>query len=89
MPMTTTPPKLYTIRDIPGPGDMADYLGRVRAIRAALPALPDTPQPPPDMNHLAYGAANDIERILIQVCRAVNSIAKSWIYSGEFEAGGI
>ena len=48
MPMTTAPPKIYTIQDIPRPPDMADYLSRVRAVRDALAALPGTPEPPPD-----------------------------------------
>ena len=43
MPMTTTPPRIYTIRDKPRPADMADYLARVRAVRDALAALPGTP----------------------------------------------
>lgn len=40
MPTTTTPPKIYTIHDIPRPEDMADYLSRVRAVRDALTAHP-------------------------------------------------
>ena len=54
MPMTTAPPKIYTIQDIPRPPDMADYLSRVRAVRDALAALPGTLEPPPDMQHLTY-----------------------------------
>ena len=52
MPMTTAPPKIYTIRDKPRPPDMADFLVRVRAVRDALAALPGTPEPPEDMQHL-------------------------------------
>ncbi len=33
MPMTTAPSKIYTIRDIPRPADMADYLAQIRAVR--------------------------------------------------------
>ncbi len=89
MPMTTAPPKLYTIRDIPRPADMEEYLARVRAIRSALPVLPGTPPVPPDMDRLTYGEANNIELILLQADRAIDSLRKSWIYSGEFESGGI
>lgn len=89
MPQTTTPPKLYTIQDIPRPPDMLDYLSRIWAIYSIIPRLTGTPQPPENMNHLTYSAANDIERILLQADRAADSIEKSWIYSGEFESGGI
>lgn len=89
MPQTTTPPKLYTIRDIPRPADMSSYLARVQEIRNIFPALPGTPQLPEDMNHLTYGAANDVETVLLKAESAVNSMVNSWIYSGELESGGI
>ena len=88
MPMTTAPPKIYTIRDIPRPAEMADYLARVRAVRDALAALPRTPEPPPDMQCLTFQEANAIELSLIGAERAINAMEKSWVYSGEIESGG-
>ena len=88
MPMTTTPPKIYTIHDIPRPEDIADYLSRVRAVRNALAVLPGTPEPPPDMQHLTYQGANAIELALLGAERAIHAMEKSWIYSGEIESGG-
>ncbi len=88
MPMTTAPPKIYTIRDIPRPVEMADYLARVRAVRDALAALPRTPEPPPDMQCLTFQKANAIELSLIGAERAINAMEKSWVYSGEIESGG-
>lgn len=88
MPMTTTPPHVYTIRDKPSPADMGDYLARVRAVRNALAVLPGTPEPPPDTEGLTFQAANDIELALLGAERAVNSMEKSWVYSGEIESGG-
>lgn len=88
MPMTTAPPKIYTIQDIPRPPDMADYLSRVRAVRDALAALPGTPEPPPDMQYLTYQEANDIELALLGAERAIHAMEKSWIYSGETTSGG-
>ncbi len=88
MPMTTAPPKIYTIRDRPRPADMADYLDRVRAVRDALAALPGTPEPPEDMQHLTFQAANDIELALLGAERAIHAMEKSWIYSGETTSGG-
>jgi len=86
--MTTTPPRVYTIRDIPRPADMADYLSRVRAVSERLAKLPGTPEPPQDMEHLDFQAANDIEFALLGAERAINSMENSWFYSGEIEAGG-
>ncbi len=88
MPMTTAPPKIYTIRDIPRPAEMADYLARVRAVRDALASLPGTPEPPPDMQGLTFQEANAIELSLIGAERAINAMEKSWVYSGEIESGG-
>ncbi len=88
MPMTTTPPRIYNIRDKPSPEDMADYLARVRAVRNALDALPGTPEPPEDMQHLTFRAANDIEMALLGAERAIHAMENSWIYSGETTSGG-
>lgn len=88
MPTTTTPPKIYTIHDIPRPKDMEDYLARVRSVRDALAVLPGTPEPPADMQHLTYQEANAIELSLLGAERAVHAMEKSWIYSGEIESGG-
>lgn len=88
MPITTAPRKIYTIRDIPRPAEMADYLARVRAVRDALASLPGTPEPPPDMQGLTFQEANAIELSLIGAERAINAMEKSWVYSGEIESGG-
>lgn len=88
MPITTTPPKIYTIRDIPSPPDMEDYLARVRAVGERLAKLPGTPDPPPDMQHLTYQEANDIELALLGAERAIHAMEKSWVYSGETTSGG-
>ena len=88
MPMTTAPPKIYTIRDIPRPAEMSDYLARVRAVRDALASLPGTPEPPPDMQGLTFQEANAVELSLIGAERAINAMEKSWVYSGEIESGG-
>ncbi len=88
MPMTAVSPKLYTIRDIPRPPDMAEYLSRIRAVSERLVKLPGTPDPPRDMNDLTFREANDIELALLGAERAINSMEKSFICSGEMEAGG-
>lgn len=88
MPMTTTTPHIYTIRDKPRPADMADYLARVRAVGDALAVLPGTPEPPEDMQYLTFQGANNIELALLGAERAIHAMEKSWVYSGEIESGG-
>lgn len=88
MPMTTTQPKIYQTTDIPRPPDMADYLSRVRAVSERLVKWPGTPDPPPDMEHLNYQAANNIELALFGADRAINAMESSFVMSGEFQSGG-
>lgn len=88
MPMTTVLPHIYTIRDIPRPLDMADYLSRIRSVRDRLAVLPGTPEPPPDMKQLTVHAANSIELALLGAERAINAMENGWVYSGEIESGG-
>lgn len=88
MPVTTTLPHIYTLRDIPRPPDMADYLARIRAVSERLAKPPGTPDPPSDMERLTFQEANDIELALLGAERAVNSMEKSWFYSGEIQSGG-
>lgn len=88
MPITTTPPKIYTVGDIPRPADMADYLDRVRAVSSALVHLPGTPIPPEDMNNLDFRGANAIELALLGAERAINAMEASFIQSGEIQSGG-
>lgn len=82
-------PRTWTKEDIPSPQDMAEYLGQVQAVRDALPTLPGTPSLPPDMNKLTYQTANDIETVLLNVDQMIVNLKSSWVYSGEFAAGGI
>lgn len=88
MPITTTPPKIYQTGDIPPPAAMFDYLARVRAVSECLVKWPGTPDPPPDMEHLNFVGANNIELALLGAERAINAMEHSFVMSGEFQAGG-
>lgn len=88
MPITTTPPKIYQTTDIPRPPDMADYLARVVAVSERLVKWHGTPDPPQDMEHLNYQAANNIELALLGAERAINAMESSFAMSGEFQSGG-
>lgn len=88
MPMTTTPPKIYTIHDIPRPEDMAEYLSRVGAVRGMLPVLSGTPDIPAGMSRLTFQAANDIELALLGAEQALEGLEARWFYAGEIQSGG-
>lgn len=81
--------RVWTKEDIPLPAEMAEHLARVQAVRNVFPSLPGLPEVPPDMDRLNFEEANDIERLLLQVDRAITAIPQSRVYSGEFTSGGI
>ena len=84
-----SPPRVWSREDIPGPEDAQKYLDMVQAIRSTLPALPELPEGPEDMEHCTFQEANDLEAVLVRVGWAVEAIAQSRVYSGEFQSGGI
>lgn len=88
MPTTATTPKIYTIHDIPRHPDMEDYLSRVRAVSERMVKFPDIPDPPPDMEHLTYQAANNIELALLGAEQVINAMEHSFFMSGEIPSGG-
>lgn len=88
MPMTTTPPKIYAIHDIPRGEDMADYLSRVEAVRGMLPLPPGTPDIPAGMSCLTFRTANDIELALLGAEQAIEGLDARWFYAGEIQSGG-
>lgn len=81
-------PKIWTKTDMPVPSNMAEYLNQVQGVRNAAGVPWGTPEIPANMDNLTYQTANDLERILLAVRGTVERIPKSWIYSGEFRAGG-
>lgn len=82
-------PRVWSREDIPGPEDAQKYLDMVQAIRSTFPTLPELPEVPADMEHFTFQEANDIEAVLARVGWAVEAIAQSRVYSGEFQSGGI
>lgn len=73
--------------DIPSPAEMSRYLGNVETLVRASFVLPTTPELPPDMEHLTFGGANDIERVLFDIWSLISSVSDAFIYSGEIHSG--
>lgn len=79
----------WSMQDIPTEAQMAEYLSDLATIRAAYAILQDTPAVPGSMEHLTYGTANAIERILHDVNALLVNAAAAWYYSGEIYGGEV
>jgi len=66
------------------------YLGNLAGLRKIFEnGLSSGPDTPPDMEGLVYTEANDIERILVMLDALFPLLRRSYIYSGEFQAGEV
>lgn len=74
--------------DWPTPEAMTMYLLNVAAIRTVLSVLQSTPRVPLDMEKLMVKEANDIEVILLDVYKQINTMATTFIPCGEALCGG-
>lgn len=74
----------WTIWDIPKLADMKRFLGNIEKIRTIGIPLASTPKAPASMNKLTYGAANDIEKILVDIYASAENVLRCGeIYCGE------
>lgn len=80
---------LWNRSKFPHLSEMERYLANISTLRALLPMASDVPQVPPDMDHLNYEEANDIEKILLAIDDAITRITKGWYYSGDIYAGEV
>lgn len=70
--------------DIPTIQQMQTYLNNVAAIRGVLDVFENTPQTPPTMNKLTFQRANDIEKILSDVQKAIDRVVAGFRLSNAF-----
>lgn len=74
----------WTEADIPTIQQMQTYLNNVAAIRGVLDVFENTPQTPPTMNKLTFQRANDIEKILSDVQKAIDRVVAGFRLSNAF-----
>lgn len=74
---------------IPDQRQMERYLNNIEILRNAVPTYRDTPNTPPDMDMLTYREANNIEHIIADVNRAIDTIDAALMFSGEIYAGEV
>lgn len=72
--VTVSPRTNWTRADRPTPADMAAYLGYVETIRGILSLPAGAPQVPSNMEGMTLEEANDIERILVEVEKVIDSL---------------
>lgn len=84
----TSPPRPWTLQDIPTTQTMSGYLTMIQAVRNFLPSGTKAPGVPENMNSLTHQKANDIEKILLEANRVVDNLENSWFACGEIDAGG-
>lgn len=73
----------------PTPEELETYRGNVAALRAVLPVGKNTPQTPGSMERLTFQAANDLERILLDVDQLITNITLAWYFAGEVFSGEV
>lgn len=71
------------------PPELETYRENVAALRAVLPVGKNTPQAPASMERLTFQAANDLERILLDVDQLITNITLAWFYAGEVFSGEV
>lgn len=79
----------WHVTSIPTTTDMTNLINDIKSIRSTIGAYSDTPAAPSSMSKLNYKTANNIEKILIDADRLLNSRTESWRYAGEIISGEV
>lgn len=75
--------------DLPTVGTMTRYLSDLAELRSQFTQTQNTPGVPTTMENLTWREANDIERILQDICAMLTNISAAWFYSGELYSGEV
>lgn len=69
---------------IPSKSQMEQYRANVAAIRSVIAMLPETPEAPETMEKFTYKMANDLEKILLDVEKLIESLSMIFPKSNGF-----
>lgn len=83
------PNTTWKMESVPTESDMTLYLNCLGVLRGVLPLPDDTPEALPTMKKLTYQAANDIEKILEIIDKALSNSIAFMYYSGEIYSGEV
>lgn len=84
-----TPKTDWTDEDWMTPTTAGAYLDALRLLRSQYALYDTTPNVPDSMDGLTVDAANDIEKILLDIDSLLENIMASWYYSGEVYCGEV
>ena len=79
----------WTVRSVPTREDFDRYFGNVETLRGVLPLPANTPKTPTTESRLTYAAANDLEKILVEIDAMVQKLVSARYYAGDIFAGDI
>ena len=79
----------WSVRSVPTRADFDRYFGNVDTLRGVLPLPAGTPKTPTTESRLTYAAANDLEKILVEVDAMVQKLVSARYYAGDIFAGEI
>jgi hypothetical protein len=79
----------WTVRSVPTREDFDRYFGNVETLRGVLPLPATTPKTPTTETRLNYAAANDLEKILVDVDTMVQKLVSARYYAGDIFAGDV
>jgi hypothetical protein len=79
----------WTVRSIPTKADFDRYFGNVATLRGVFPLPATTPKTPTTGSRLDYVAANDLEKILVEVAAMVQKLVSARYYAGDIFAGEV
>ena len=68
-------------KSIPSVQQFQEYLENVRIVRSALAVLPSTPKAPQSMSKMDFKAANNIEKILVDVETLLETLKQVYIHA--------
>lgn len=84
-----SPKTNWSETDLPTADTMTRYLADLAELRSQFTQTQNTPGVPTTMENLTWREANDIERILQDICAMLTNISAAWFYSGELYSGEV
>lgn len=83
---TISPKTDWAISDIPRAADVTQYIADLNTLKNAFYGTTELPD---SMNNLTVTAANNIEKLLLEIEDYITNMAAAFVYSGEVYSGEV
>lgn len=83
---TISPKTDWVISDIPRAADVTQYIADLNTLKNAFYGTTELPD---SMNNLTVTAANNIEKLLLEIEDYITNMAAAFVYSGEVYSGEV